>query len=161
MEGKAIISPCGLYRYTLTRKWSDENRIAIWIMLNPSCADANQDDPTIRRCIGFSKALKCGRMIVLNLYAYRSPNPRDLAHVDDPVGPENDKYLSKVLTLSGNPLVIAAWGANNLHVERSRHVMGLLEGVPVHCLGLTDEGRPRHPLYLPAKTKLIRYTTVV
>lgn len=157
----AIISPCGQYRYTLTRELSKEPRIVVYIMLNPSTADAEQDDPTIRRCIGFAKALKCGRMIVLNLYAYRSPNPRDLSHVDDPVGPENDKYLSKIKTLGGKPLVIAAWGANNLHVERSRHVMGLLEGIPVHCLGLTDEGRPRHPLYLPAKSKLIPYKEVI
>lgn len=157
----AIISKCGNYRYTLTRELSKEPRIVVFIMLNPSTADATQDDPTIRRCIGFAKALHCGRMIVLNLYAYRATNPRDLAFVADPIGPENDNYLTKIKTLAGKPLVIAAWGANGKHFERSKQVMALLDGIKVHCLGLTDEGRPRHPLYLPAKTKLMPYTNVV
>lgn len=82
----------GDYRYRLGRAWAG-GPTCTFIMLNPSTADADQDDPTIRRCVGFAKALGCGALEVVNLYAYRATNPRDLLRQDERVGPENDYWL--------------------------------------------------------------------
>lgn len=88
----AGISECGTYRYWLCREWSPGLDSLVWLMLNPSTADATQDDPTIRRCMGFARRWGYGGITVVNLYAYRATNPRDLLTAADPVGPENDRY---------------------------------------------------------------------
>jgi hypothetical protein len=93
----AVISPCGRYRYRLDRRWADGPSIA-WIMLNPSTADSNTDDPTIRRIRAFSQAWGFGALTVVNLYAWRATDPRDLWQAPGPVGPENDAYLVEACT---------------------------------------------------------------
>lgn len=75
---KAVISKCSSYRYTLERAWSRDPRYLMYVMLNPSTADADNDDPTIRRCIGFAKLLGYDGILVGNLYAYRTPHPKVL-----------------------------------------------------------------------------------
>lgn len=86
VESDARLSPCGLYRYTLTRTWDATKPRACWIGLNPSTADASEDDPTIRRMCGFADAWKCGGIIVVNLFALRATDPKELRRVKDPVG---------------------------------------------------------------------------
>jgi hypothetical protein len=145
----ARLSDCGAYRYTLTRRWANDGPTATFIMLNPSTADAEQDDPTIRRCLGFAKALGCGRLIVGNLYAYRATKPADLWLAADPVGPDNDATLAALADTDG-PL-IAAWGIN-AKPARVGAALTLL-GPKLTALGVTKQGAPRHPLYLPGTVR--------
>jgi hypothetical protein len=148
----ASISACGTYRYWLSRWWGDGFRVATFVMLNPSTADAHADDPTIRRCIGFAKRLGANALRVVNLYALRSPDPDDIFEDPDPVGPRNDNtiYAERL-----SDWVIAAWGAHSAATPgRVARVRELLAGREVHCLGRTKSGAPRHPLYLPADAPL-------
>ena len=114
-------------------------------MLNPSTADAERDDPTIRRCIGYARRWGYGALTAVNLFAYRCTDPRRLRLSDDPVGPENDRYLLHVRDRF--PVVVAAWGnGGGLHA-RGKTVLRLLSDCPLHCLGVTRAGHPLHPLH--------------
>lgn len=154
MLARATFSPDGVYRYRLLRRWSRGARV-VWVMLNPSTADAQRDDPTIRRCIGFSRAWGFGAMEVVNLYALRATEPGVVRGHDEPVGPENDRYI--VAAASRGAHVIAAWGAFPWAAARADHVLELLMRArrPVRCLGLTRGGHPRHPLYARADARPI------
>jgi hypothetical protein len=149
----AIISPCGLYRYTLHRRipsvlrWV---RPCLFIMLNPSTADATVDDPTIRRCYGFAVDGGCTSLTVVNLFALRATDPDELARAADPVGPDNDHHIrEQIYQHQQIGFVIAAWGAHPMAPQRARQIAPLL--VHVSALALTKDGWPRHPLYLPKK----------
>jgi hypothetical protein len=150
MKRDAVLSPCGTYRYSLTRQWKESGQLAGWIMLNPSTADANVDDPTIRRCISFSAAWGCSGLVVRNLFALRSTDPRGLAAHADPVGPDNDEHLR---ACADDQVTIVAWGTSGgqLTADRAEHVLAMLRaaGVEPICLGMTKNGAPRHPLYMP------------
>lgn len=155
----AVISKCGQYRYMLTRPagvgtWRAP---AMFIMLNPSTADASLDDPTIRRCRSFAQEWKCSGIIVVNLYALRSTDPSGLWSHSDPVGPENDAWL--VEATKGTTEVVCAWGAN-AKPERVATVAKLLTRAAgqLRCLGTTKHGAPRHPLYVKGDTQLIDWT---
>ncbi|SFI15082.1 DUF1643 domain-containing protein [Albimonas pacifica] len=141
----AVISDCGLYRYRLWRRWG-AGPTCVFIMLNPSTADAKQDDPTIRRCIGFAKREGCGGLVVANLFAYRATSPKDMKAASDPVGPKNDEHLRWCADLATGP-VIAGWGTHGSFMGRAAVVRRMLSGRISH-LGLTAAGEPRHPLYL-------------
>ena len=148
----AVMSECGTYRYMLRRKSEtlySERGTALFVMLNPSTADATKDDPTIRRCRGFAKAWGCAGILVANLYAYRSTDPRNLWKAADPVGPENDAWLSRLARECGD--VICAWGAH-AKPERVKAVSLMMRasGARLFCLGTTKSGAPKHPLYIPA-----------
>lgn len=146
----AVLSPDGRYGYLLTRRWA-EGPVATFVMLNPSTADAAQDDPTIRRCIAFAKRENCGGLAVVNLFAYRATKPSELSQVVDPVGPENDSWPRT--TLSGNGLVIAAWGMHGPGDLAEAVVR--LAGDRLRALGVTKDGRPRHPLYVRGDAPLV------
>lgn len=155
MKHSAILSPCGTYRYELTRRWREGGRLAGWIMLNPSTADANVNDPTIRRCIGFSAAQGYAGLVVRNLFALRSTDPRGLAAHADPVGPDNDTHLARCVE---DAVTIVAWGSSGgrLAAARAERVLAMLTdaGVEPMCLGATAGGAPRHPLYVPNAAQL-------
>jgi hypothetical protein len=151
----ATLSPCGLYRYSLWRKWDESQPLCTWIMLNPSTADASKDDPTIRRCIGYSKRWGFGGLLVANLFALRATDPRVLQTAPDPVGPENDAYLLNAA--SNTAKVVCAWGNWGDLRGRSEAVCRLLQGVPLYRLGLTELGEPSHPLYLPSSLEPVPY----
>ncbi len=143
----AVLSRCGRYRYRLHRSWLMGEGTVLFIMLNPSTADAELDDPTIRRCIGFARRWGFQELVVANLFAWRATDPRELKRASDPVGPENDEHL---IALSGDAdAVIAAWGVHGGYKNRNWVVRRLLRGTVEH-LGLTKQGHPRHPLYLRA-----------
>lgn len=146
-ESTATISEDGRYRYDLGRRWDEGPRV-LWIMLNPSIADADIDDPTIRRCLGFTRAWGYGGLVVVNLFAMRATDPRELYTADDPVGPENDEYLRR--HAAGAGLVVAAWGSHGWLHGRDADVRKILDelNVTARCLGHTNAGAPRHPLYL-------------
>lgn len=150
-EKGARISECGAYRYTLTRDWpvvGDAGK-AVFVMLNPSTADARVDDPTIRRCIGFADSWGCSGLIVANLYALRSPKPRDLWRHADPVGPENDNVLRDLAR--EHSAIVCAWGGNAKD-DRVQRFVEIIDdaGGELLCLATTKAGAPRHPLYLRA-----------
>ena len=151
----AEISDCGNYRYRLERRWSARPLLS-YIMLNPSTADGNADDPTIRRCMGFARREGAGGIVVGNLYAFRATNPRVLLLASDPVGPENLQAIRRIAAdamQTGMPIV-AAWGAgmNGAAVW----VMNVIRdsGATVKCLGVTADGSPRHPLYVKSAQPL-------
>lgn len=153
----ACISPCGRYRYWLTRRWSDAPLLA-WVMLNPSTADASQDDPTIRRCMGFARGWGYGGIVVVNLFAFRATKPDDVwSEGAAAVGPDNDRHI---LEQTRDRRVIAAWGTLGNTYRRDSHVMRLLAGRDVHHIGLTKDGHPRHPLYVPGGAVPSRYIAV-
>lgn len=165
---RATISPCETYRYTLERVWDASRRRAMFVMLNPSTADASENDPTIRRCIAFATREGYGGITVVNLFALRATKPAALALHPDPVGPENDMWIQAAL-FRQPAVVIAAWGAYppaaghgmaSCATARVAAVLRLISiyGVPVKCLGTTKDGQPRHPLYLAGNTPLIDFT---
>jgi hypothetical protein len=144
------------YRYLLTRYWSPQIDPLVWIMLNPSIADASRDDPTVKRCVEFSINSGFGGCVILNLFALRSTYPGNLLRDADPVGPENDGYLKY---WTGKKLkVVCAWGC--LHKKllyRPIEVLKMLEGSDLRCLRLTKFHRePHHPLYLPSRLRPVK-----
>lgn len=151
----AEMSACRRYRYTLHRDLGMQTPCLTAIMLNPSTATATKDDPTIRRLIGFAKSWGHGSVLVLNLFAIRSTDPREMLAAADPVGPRNDEVIAGALTQAKQQgrFVLAAWGAHGGHLGRDFHVMHkLVEGVDWRCLGRTHKGQPKHPLYIPKNT---------
>lgn len=158
----AIFSRCRRYRYWLERPLGPAaGRTAIFIMLNPSTADAFSDDPTVARCRKRAVALGCGRLVVVNLFALRATDPRELVGHADPVGPDNDEHLQTaavaIRQLQG--IGIAAWGDKVPTSRRDRIVRALdiFTGAALDCLGTTEAGQPRHPLYIPNARELQPY----
>lgn len=150
MQKSAEISACGRYRYMLERRWSDAAPVT-FIMLNPSTADADIDDPTIRRCMGFARAWNAGGIVVANLFALRSTDPAALAKDEAPIGPQNDEAICRAVLAASR--TIAAWGAHAFAERRAATVKRMIAQSltrPLDCLGKTKSGHPRHPLYVPA-----------
>ncbi|TZG26476.1 DUF1643 domain-containing protein [Sphingomonas montanisoli] len=176
----AVISTCGNYRYHLWREWrgtgtnanwdwleDDDGSIAkdgagaplgepksvLFVMLNPSTADGDQDDPTIRRCVAFAKAWGYDRMEVVNLFAWRATDPSAVLRMTgsgpDPVGPDNQRHVRNALDRAG--VIVCAWGAHGGHIDQDETMLGWIEqyGGEPYALRLTKEGFPAHPLYLP------------
>lgn len=159
----AIISPCGRYRYRLERDGHGVGKTVV-IMVNPSTADATEDDATIRKLKGFGMVNNWGRIIVGNLFAYRATDIRELARCDDPVGPENDVHLR--LMIAEADRVIAAWGA--LDTKLPKHLRSRWQDVadmvperldPIFSIGPSSQsGHPCHPLMLPYSRPIIPWS---
>jgi hypothetical protein len=147
MQRDATFSACHNYRYALWRQWADGPGV-LFVMLNPSTADAMHDDPTIRRCIGFAKSWGFGSLAAGNLFALRTPSPRVLAAAQSPVGADNDRWLRRLQR--GAALVLAAWGNHGRMLDRAVAVQRML--TDPCTLGLTRAGEPRHPLYVTGRT---------
>ena len=160
-RGSAIFSECGRYRYRLTRQLGIQAPLCTFVMLNPSTATAEQDDPTIRRCIGFARAMGCGRLVVANIFAWRATKPADMRAAADPVGPENDAHIEQIAreTAETGGKLICAWGTHGAFHDRDRDVMAILATLPIEpmSLGETKENFPRHPLYLPRDWRPLPY----
>ena len=156
MNGATFSGDDRRFRYALWRRWKHcpKNLDALlFIGLNPSTANATKDDPTIRRCVGFSQRWGYERLTVANLFALRATDPTELLKADDPVGSDNDWWLGH-LVAEVHDRVVAAWGGT-CDNDRARDVTELLAGhIDVHCLGTTKSGQPRHPLYLASSTEL-------
>ncbi len=119
------------------------------VLLNPSTADALQLDPTLRRCVGFAKREGYGGMVILNLYAFRTKDPKVMMAATDPVGPDNDRVLAGV-----TGTVVAGWGTN---ADPARVALAAQLLPRLHALGMTKDGHPRHPLYVRADAPLIEW----
>lgn len=153
----AIISPCGTYRYRLERELAlVRGPTVLWIMLNPSTADATDDDPTIRKVMGFSRLAGYARLIVVNLFAFRSTDPAAChaavkVDADAAEGPDNEL---RIMEAAGEAAaIVCAWGAAPWAEEQARIVCSMfddLDHAPEGlCLGTTKSGAPKHPLYVP------------
>lgn len=169
MNRETVFSPCRLYRYTLWRHWAFEfgeehpelvqRSYVQFIGLNPSTADETKDDPTIRRCIGFAKAWGYGALCMTNLFAWRDTYPANMKKVNDPVGPDNDRWLMEIA--KGAAVVVAAWGGHGTHQYRNVKVRQMFResGMQLHYLRLTKFNHAEHPLYLPASLTPIPFKT--
>lgn len=165
----ALLSDCGSYRYLLRRIWEPSTAVCAFVMLNPSTADATQDDPTIRKCMGFAKRWGYGGIVVANAFAYRATDPRELRRVVDPFGPENAEALMGL----GRPLllgrIVVAWGTNCRWGRGRRRVKGDRRALlhlqvghsvrrkKIFALRVTKGGYPEHPLYIPYDVELVPY----
>ena len=154
-EAFALFSADGKYRYWLSRRWGEGPTVA-FIMLNPSTADENVLDPTLRRCEGFARREGAGRMVIANLFALRSTDPRALKKAEDPVGPVNDDFIA--VAEKNAAKVILGWGNHGGYMGRGEGVMAGLEssGKAYHLGPLTGAGQPSHPLYLRKDIELVR-----
>ncbi len=143
---EALYSDCETYRYALTRIWAPDVAPLMFVMLNPSTATELRNDPTIERCERRARSMGAGGVVIGNLFAFRATLPADLRAARDPIGPENDAVLATLGATS--QMCIAAWGVHGTHLNRHRQILQVLPR-PLHCLGLTKAGHPRHPLYVP------------
>lgn len=157
-SASAELSACGSYRWSLTRRYGD-GPTAVIIGVNPSWADAEIDDPSVRRGNGFAERNGWGATVWVNLFALRSHDPSDLADHPHPVGPGADLHL--IRAFASADLVIGAWGRANKAPRalrgRWREVALLAEreGAEILCWGTTKDGQPKHPLYLPYSAPLL------
>lgn len=149
----AIISEDEKYRYMLSRIW-DKNKPTVTIIgLNPSTADANNDDPTLKRCIEFARSWDYGGIYMLNLFAYRATQPSDMKKVNDPIGQENDMFIKAYTKRSDK--VICAWGNDGCFLNRASNVINSIPNK--YYLKLNKSGEPAHPLYLSSKLTPLEY----
>lgn len=180
MTPHAVLSPDGLYRYSLIRAWDGDltpGQLAglhqklriLFVMLNPSTADALVDDPTIRKCLGFIRTAQVfggegavpTSIEVVNLFAYRTTHPKVLLakmhRGVDVVGPENDDYIRGAVQQADD--VVVAWGANSAYYPGRVDAVKRLLPPSVWCLSRTRRGSPGHPLMLPYSTKPVLVAT--
>lgn len=125
----------------------------MWVGLNPSTADENQLDPTLRRIKFFTAKYGCNCFYMTNLFAFRATLPTDMKKEIDPVGSENDKHLYN--TAKKCKAVVCAWGVHGAYLKRQDEVLKLLEVFDLLHLGKTKEGCPKHPLYVKGETSLM------
>ncbi len=156
----AVLSDCGLYRYRLGRRWG-RGPALLFVLINPSTADAEVPDPTVTRCIGFARREGFAAIDVVNLFGWRATDVRALRNAADPIGPENDMHLRAAAAEAGK--VIVGWGAVEKIPRplrgRPAAVLQILRAVaPVHALAVNADGSPGHPLYLPGASPLQLYT---
>lgn len=151
-----VFSVLRQFRYTLWRTWDEHNPTFMQVIgLNPSTADEMQDDPTVRRCIGYAKRWGYGALCMTNLFAYRSTDPAALYTKLDPVGFMNDHYLMTVAREAS--LILAGWGTHGNYQSRGQEVTTLMETRPLVCLGVNKDGTPKHPLYLRSDAMPVPY----
>lgn len=164
-RGAATFSPCEKYRYELHREWDSSKPALVFVGLNPSTADQASDDPTIRRILGFARSWGCGSLLMLNAFALRSTDPKGLVTTFDPVGAENDATLRRAFQLAadhGERLVVG-WGIHGIIGNRGPIVAGWAlghHGNP-EAFGLTKNGQPQHPLYLPGDSETSPLATLM
>ena len=148
-RGAALFSDCRSFRYALWRLPDDGRGTCLFVMLNPSTADASQDDPTIRRCIAYAKRWRYGEPVIANAFAWRSTDPSVLRELGDTaIGVYNDQVIALLGKLSA--IAVCGWGAHGAIGDRGVGVLRALERHQVrpHALSLTAKGHPGHPLYL-------------
>ena len=154
MKSGASFSACQHYRYALWRVWDPDNPAILFISLNPSTADESKDDATIRRCLGFARLWGYGGMWMVNLFAYRATHPSVLKETQDPIGPENDAWLTKMAAAFS--FAMACWGNQGTYQQRNLLIRFIFP--KLYCLAVTRKGQPIHPLYMPSSSLPKLYT---
>lgn len=148
-DGSALYDESLTYRYRLSRVWDRHGGRLLFVMLNPSTATAEVLDPTVARTVRWARSWGFGSLEVVNIFALRSTDPSALRGHSDPVGEHNDRCIEAAA--SAADLCVAAWGVHGSLSGRALEVVSLLQrrNIPLHVLGTTRDGHPRHPLYLP------------
>jgi hypothetical protein len=172
LDAGADLSPDGVHRYSLWRRWGDAPPMTV-IGLNPSTADGTLPDPTMTRCEGFARRAGAGGLLMVNLWSYRTKSPTLLRRAAGPAphapaqpapaaitgGAVAEAALLAAVVQAG--VVVAAWGDQGAYFDRDREVVALLERftpfATLYCLGVSKGGRPRHPLYMPADAPLVPF----
>lgn len=148
---EAIFSSCMAYRYWLEWRWSDAPPMIVW-MLNPSTADHQRLDNTVKGLIKRAKAWGYGAVIVINLFAYRATQPEDMKDAADPIGPANDDItrIAIARAIDGGFPIICGWGNHGEFMSRDVWAMGLAAELecPLSAFAITGAGQPQHPLYI-------------
>lgn len=157
IERDAVLSDCGTYRYLLRRVWDHRQPRALYIMLNPSTADASVDDPTIRSCFRLARENGYGSFEVINLFGFRATDPDALATAPDPIGPMNERVGAAAIARCD--VAICAWGAHPMAARKSGFICDLIRSYrpAAYCFGTTKAGAPKHPLYIKSGTPLQIY----
>jgi len=153
MKTDATLSSCRMYRYALSRIWDVSKPYAMFIGLNPSTADETEDDPTINRCINYSKDWGYGGLCMANLFAFRATTPNDMMASNNPIGPDNDEWIKKIAQEAG--VIVAAWGNDGSFMDRSKQVKKMIPNLM--CIKINKSGEPAHPLYQPKSAKPIKW----
>lgn len=152
MNRTATISACGFYRYRLDREWDRGLGNLYAGLINPSTADAYEDDATVRGLVARAKKLGFGSLTIWNAFAVRSSNPADIYQHTDPVGPLNNHFIKEILEecKSGDAACFVGWSHHGNHLGRADKIVSLAKevGVPLYCVGVNADGSPRHPLYV-------------
>ena len=136
-------------RFSLSRIWDQKKPKLLYIMLNPSIADDKRDDPTIKRLIFFTKKFRYGGFYVANLFTQITPYPKEL-NMDNLSKKNNLKIINDLIKKSDS--IVYAWG--NL-VSEPRELLEIIDS-PL-CFGKNLNGTPKHPLYLPSNSKLLKF----
>lgn len=144
-----------IYRFQLWRIWDYDLPYLNVIGLNPSTADENIDDPTIRRCVDYAKRWHCGGLFMTNLFAYRATKPKDMMGQRDPIGSDNDHWIIETACAAGT--ILCAWGNDGFHRNRQSDAMRLLQDYELKCLGFNSNQTPKHPLYQRADAEPILF----
>jgi hypothetical protein len=157
LENPCTFSPDRRHRYSLVHRWNPlfGDRLILWIGLNPSTADEQQLDPTLTRIRSFSQREGFDGFWMANLFGLRTPYPKEMMADPDPVGPGNDAALLEAADRCER--IVAAWGAGGDFQGRATAVAKLLSGRELWCLGTTQDGQPRHPLYVAGNAPLVRW----
>lgn len=158
MFKNAIFSPCKRYRYLLQRSWSQKasrHSTVTFIALNPSTADAIHDDPTIRKCIAYARAWQFKTLIMVNLFAWRATDPKELLKVKNPIGALNNHHIDEAVKRSAQ--VVACWGEYGSLMNRASDLRARYPR-RLKCLRTNNSGEPTHPLYLPASLTPVKLT---
>jgi hypothetical protein len=159
--GAAYFSKCKKYRWLLVRQWdlSKPTKAILWILMNPSTATADVNDPTIAKVCKFSRRWGYNRVLIVNMMGYRATNPKDLLDLKNACGYENQIWIAN-LAVKGTP-VICAWGKTHKRLMRHenslRKMLRKTVGVKYYAMRLNNDGGPYHPLYLPDNTKPILF----
>lgn len=145
------------FRYWLHRNLASTGRTGlVFVMLNPSTANAVDDDPTVRRCVGFARDWGYREVTIVNLFALRATKPDDLRrHGSQAIGERNDEVLRLVRQHPRTSMVVAAWGNGGTYLKRDAAVMAVI--APAMALGVTKRGCPKHPLYVPSSTRPVAF----
>jgi hypothetical protein len=173
LKSDAIFSNDRKYRYLLWRQWDNCKPSITFIGLNPSTADETENDPTIRRLISFAKGWGFGRMYMLNIFAYRATDPKNLKEAPNPTGelilgnPNrqiNDDYIFEYVDQLAVEKVVACWGNHGEFLNRGQEVRAVVNSSPnvrrvggAHVFKITKQGQPSHPLYLPADSQTVKW----
>lgn len=153
MDRGATFSPCGRYRYRLWRIWDDSRPYCMFLMLNPSTADAEKNDPTVARCQKWAEKWGYGGLHVCNIFAYRATDPEVMKAADDPIGRDNEFHILEVGERAG--LIVCGWGNHGSWLLRGERILEFLRGrgLRPHALRMTKQLEPSHPLYLPGDSE--------
>jgi len=147
---EAVFSDCRTYRYRLAQIWDETLDPLYWLMLNPSTADEVKNDPTVERCERRARMWGYGGSVVLNIFAYRATDPKDMRTAPDSIGPENDKWIRELAAVSNDVTVIGGWGEHGAHMNRGQTVLDIFnqENGRINALKINASGHPAHPLYI-------------